>query len=50
MLLEHVFLTREEATLKDIFEDLVNVFSKSNSFGFLNEALKKTISKTANIL
>jgi hypothetical protein len=40
---------KEEALLKDCFEDLVKLFKRSASLAFLNEPLKKWITKSSNI-
>jgi hypothetical protein len=49
VLLEHVFLVKEEPVLKEAHNDILNIFLMSESFSFLNESLKKIISKASNI-
>jgi len=47
--LDHVFQQKDEATLKESCDDILNIFLLSTSFSFLNEPLKKYLNKASNI-
>ena len=47
--LEHIYQFKDEAALKDTYEDILGLFKLSVQKSFLVEPLKKFVSKSASV-
>jgi hypothetical protein len=48
-ILEHIYLFKDDAALKDTYDDILGLFKLTDKKSFLSESLKKLVSKSASV-